>query len=110
MNKWRILHDKSKFDTWLELEGTDGSAVSELGGPEREVWNRHVICKWDGCVEYRQCNNAIAWDHECSDTCNCLEDWVHICSIDDFIEQLKAIKEQARTFYGPGHPEWDPSA
>jgi hypothetical protein len=50
--------------------------------------------KWDGCVDYLEANNGD-WD----DT-----DYLHICSLDRMIEQLRELKELGKAKFGE---EWE---
>lgn len=95
--KFRIISQNTK-DHWLELEGTSGGYAYK--GKERvPIWDIHVVCKWDGCIDYRSYSNGYDWKHECSEDCPCCEDYIHICDIDAFADGLRKIKKIAIEFY-----------
>jgi hypothetical protein len=101
MINWKILKAE---DYWLEMVGNKNGCVIYENGSKigRPMWTIHVVAKWDGCVDYRQYSNGYEYDHKCGDDCQCCEDYIHICDVDNFIDVLKSIKEQAVKNYG----EW----
>lgn len=98
MTIFRTISKNTK-DYWLELEGHEEGAGVINSGKLEPIWNIHVVCKWDGCVDYRSYSNGYGWDHECDDDCQCCEDYIHICDMDDFIDQMKQIKMQAVGYF-----------
>lgn len=95
--KFRIIKENTQ-DYWLELEGTSGGFIID-GKKRMPIWDIHVVCKWDGCIDYYSYANGYDWGHKCEEDCQCCEDYIHICSIDDFIEKLTKIKQIAVKFY-----------
>lgn len=97
--KFEIIKSKTQ-DHWLELQGTDVGFVFENEDKKgKTIWNYKVVCKWDGCVDFRQYSNGYSWDHECNDECQCLEEYIHICDVDDFMKVLEEIKKQGKEFF-----------
>lgn len=103
MKRFRII-SKNTQNHWLELEGWDeGCGVIEKNGSITPIYNVHVVCKWDGCVDYRSYSNGYGWDHKCDEDCEsgrgCCQDYIHICDLSDFIEELKEVRRQAKDFF-----------
>lgn len=96
------IEDKTK-DYWLELKGDDGSRIIE-GNKQTPIYPIHAVAKWDGCVIYRDFANGYGYDHKHDDSCEagigCCEQVIHICDIDEMIETLQGIKEQAIKHFG----------
>ena len=98
---FNILKDKTT-DHWLEIEGSDGGHIAIQDGVKVKIpiMNYHAAVKFDGCVDLRQYSNGYGWNHECDDNCKCCEDYIHICDIDDMIDTLQKIKEEAIKHFG----------
>src|SRR3990167_10257161 len=98
--KWEIIKEKSK-DHWLEVKGDDGSRVFENSRDRtgKPIYPSSAVCKWDGCVDYRSYANGKGYGHECNDKCDCYEDYIHICDIDSFIEELQELKKVAVKYF-----------
>jgi len=104
--KIRIIKENTQ-DNWLELEGSESSVVK--GKKLEPIWDTHIICKWDGCTDYRHYSNGYDWRHDCKEGCQCMEDYIHICSVDGFIEMLKEVRKIGKEFYKgkSGEEYWD---
>lgn len=104
---WEIIKDKTE-DHWLELKGSSGGK-KEVAGKWVPIWDVHVVCKWDGCVDYETYANGYEYNHECDEDCErgvgCCRDYIHFCDIDDFIKGLIDMKKIAIDFFGDG--EWN---
>ena len=99
MKKFRIISKNTK-DHWLEIEGwEEGCGILKKDGTLEPIMDTHIVCKWDGCTDYRTYANGYSWDHKCDDNCQCCEYYIHICDIDDFIDELKKTKEIAVNFF-----------
>jgi len=85
---------------WLEIAAAvEGTGVLE-DGKIAPIWDKRVVCKWDGCVDYRQFANGYSYDHKCGEDCNCCEVYIHICDLEEHIEVLKEVLAKARAHYG----------
>ena len=95
--KWKTIKEKTT-EFWLELKGDDGSR-NIYGKKETPIYPYHAICKFDGCVDLRTYANGYSYDHECKDGCQCCEDYIHICDLDQFIKDLQDLSKKAKEFY-----------
>ena len=113
MKIFRVI-SKNTQDHWLELEGQDEGCGTCVDGKLIPIWNVHVICKWDGCTIYNDYSNGYGWDHkhdaECERGAGCCEQSIHICDVDNFIEELKTIKQMGVEFFKDkgGEEYWKP--
>ena len=83
---WTVNKDKTR-DHWLELEDPCG-------------WYKASV-KWDGCIHFNRLHNVplpITEDHPQ------LVDYIHYCNLDEEIERLKALRDEAVTFFGEDWP------
>ena len=110
--KW-IINEKTSKDHWLEILLDDGSKVfrgldDEIGKP---LYRSEAVCKWDGCVDLRRYSNAYGAGHKCQENCPCLEEYIHICDVDQFIKELQELKKIASEYYKgkTGEDYWNES-
>ena len=73
---WEIS-EKGKDDAWIKLRN---------GGEYPDAYYR-ATAEMFGCVEFYRIHNGADWDDE-----NAMIDYIHICSIDDMISRLQALK------------------
>lgn len=61
--------------------------------------NFQLTARWDGCVDIRNsCNGFVVGDTS-NDQSN-MQDYIHICDLDEFIKQLQELNEKAKAkFY-----------
>ena len=86
--KFQIDNEETE-DHWLVLIGEGG-------------W-RKAIVRFDGCIHYDRYHNYPYVKGEDPPESQVI-DYLHICSIDEEIENLKAIRAMALDFFGP---DWD---
>ncbi len=91
--QWEIVPEKSK-EYLLEIKDPDGWYYAQV--------------KWDGCVQYfRYYNTPMGVDIENDKDC----DYIHICSVDEEIARLQALKRMAYKYfeqYGRADHNWEP--
>lgn len=78
---WEINEEKTQ-DHWLEVQDPEG-------------W-RSAVVRFDGCIHYYRYYNEPFSKRDV--------DYLHICSIDDEIERLTALRKEAIEFFGE---DWD---
>lgn len=98
--KWKVVKDKSS-EHWLEAEGYDGSGVGDLDGSIVQYPVRRSCLKWDGCIHYWDCGDALG-EHPGDHTESC--QYIHICDIDDFISELRELRATAKKHFGKEWP------
>lgn len=80
--KWRIVVD----------ETSTTSVAFTLDDAPHTLSRMKVATKWDGCTHL--------WLYEKDDhTGEEIESYYHICNLDEFIAQLQAVREKARTYF-----------
>lgn len=97
--EWKTLPEESN-EALAWFAGHDGSAESMPDGSMRKMFTRKARAKWDGCVDYWAYHNGCEHDHACTgDKCECASDYLHICDIDAFIEELQVLKRAAVAYF-----------
>lgn len=89
MIEWKVVPEKTE-DHWLEVVDPDG-------------WYSAVV-KWDGCVHFRRYHNIPLQDRPSGKEHMELEDYLHMCDIDEEIERLQKLKEAALKHFGEDWP------
>lgn len=83
-HEWVVNQEKTE-DHWLELHG------KIEGG---DTWRRACV-KWDGCIHFDSFANVpLELSPDRKDPA-CVDSYIHICEIDEMIEDLQAIKKLA---------------
>ena len=87
---------------WQFVKGIEESHWLDLYWFQNdEPWAKASI-KWDGCIHFNQVSNE-PYDLTTDKVKEIqLEEYLHICDIDDFIEQLKQLKKAGQEHFG----EW----
>lgn len=81
---WEVSQEKTE-DHWLEIKDPEG-------------WY-YAVVKWDGCIHFNRYYNAPKDEQEKDSEDN---DYLHICSVDDMVKRLQALKEEAVKHFGDG--------
>lgn len=76
---WEIIPENT-MDHWLEVKDPEG-------------WYSAII-KLDGCVEFTRYFNAPMFNEDEDDASS-----IHLCSLDDAIERLQALKQISNEFF-----------
>lgn len=79
---WEVVRDKTE-NHWLEIKDPEG-------------WH-YAVVKWDGCIHFNRYYNTPKDEQEKDSEDN---DYLHICSVDDMINRLQALKEEAIKHFG----------
>ena len=79
---WRAIPDKTT-DIWLEVVDPDG-------------WYSAIV-KWDGCVDFYSYANSPFVEGENRDE-DC-DDYIHICDLDEYIDRLTKLRDEARKHF-----------
>lgn len=100
-HEWRIDEGRTE-DYWLELVG------SVPGDEEKNTWRR-VSVKWDGCIHFTvRANSPENLRESGKDAEN--DCYIHICDIDEMIEDLQQIKRFAQEHFKDHHYDaWKPA-
>lgn len=86
---------------WHFVSGTKAPHWIDLYWFEHgEPWAKASV-KWDGCIHL---NNVSHYPYEIGKpaTETQLEEYSHICDIDDYIKQLELLRDKAKEHFG----EW----
>ncbi len=83
-HEWVVDKEKTK-DFWLELHGKI---------PGGDTWRRAVV-KWDGCIHFDSFANLPLEASPDRKDPNCADCYIHICDIDEMIEDLQKITDLA---------------
>lgn len=101
--KWIKDPNKKFSDTWLELIEVFDDELD----PDYH-WT-HAIVKNDGCIHFNKAGNVpYALEYGYSDQKRdyyACDDYIHICELDDFIESLINLRNEARRHFGKEWPE-----
>ena len=82
--KWKV-NEKKTQPHWLVLDSID-----DFDWPKY-----NVVAKWDGCVDFREFRGDMGGG----------EQYIHICELDDFIERLIQLRDEAKKHFGAKWPE-----
>lgn len=86
---WTQLPDTKEH--WLSLLGTHG-------------WYT-AIAKWDGCIHLNKAGN-VHFDTEGKIPVEQDDsEYMHICDLDDFIERLQSLRDEAKKHFGAAWPD-----
>lgn len=86
---WEVVSGNTE-DHWLELKDPEG-------------WY-YATVKWDGCIHFNRYFNMPKEMQEKELEENRMDDYIHICSVDDMIQRLQALRAEARKHFGE---DWD---
>ncbi len=86
--------------TWKTEETNKGDNWVEFYDPEG--WYSATV-RWDGCIGFRRFFNSPADSLERRRREDDV-DGLHICDIDEMIEQLTALKAKAKEYFGEDWP------
>lgn len=87
---WRVIPEETQ-SRWLTL--------SDAEGEEGDVWYRADV-RFDGCVHLYTYGNVPYNEDSKREDPACCDDYIHICSIDDMIVRLQALKVKAKEHFG----------
>ena len=82
---WEVVNDKTQ-DLWLEIKDPEGWYYAKV--------------TWDGCIHFNRYFNAPKETQEKESEENRSDDYIHICSVDDMIQRLQALKIEAQKHFG----------
>lgn len=105
--EWEIVEEETK-PYWLEIKGDDGSKSWSARESEKNanpIYPYGASVKFDGCIHFWTWANGKGYGHECEDKCDCCENYLHICDIDQMIEILQTLKKKAKEHFGEKWPE-----
>lgn len=95
--KWRLVQDRGHSFT---AEGYEGSQEQLPDGTWRDLYTVAASGKFDGCVDLRSYVNGYDVNHQCEgDSCPCCVQSIHICDLDDLIQQLQALKAFGQAYF-----------
>lgn len=86
---WEVVNGNTK-DHWLEIKDPEGWYYARV--------------KWDGCIHFNRYFNMPKEMQEKEPEENRMDDYIHICSVDDMIQRLQALKAEALKHFGE---DWD---
>jgi hypothetical protein len=76
---WAPVPGGTVADHWIDLQTEDGLYKA--------------VVKWDGCIHF---NRYYLYDPE--------PDYLHICDLDEFIQQLQELRDAALLHFGTPWP------
>lgn len=97
---WEKVAEKSESH-WLQLR-------EPCPEPGKDYTWHEAIVKWDGCVHFHQAGNIPFDEHygrsDKERPHPAVDDYIHICDVDDMIARLQALKAAALEHFGPDWP------
>lgn len=91
---------------WTKLPDTEAHWLSLLG---ENGWYT-AVAKWDGCIHLNKAGNTnFGPDGKLppgtEGTVMDEGDYMHICDLDDFIERMIALRDEAKKHFGAQWPD-----